>query len=39
MLHDAAIGGEVKIIEYLIEKGLNINQVDSVSDTVCMLLN
>ena len=39
MLHDAVSSGEVKIIEYLIEKGLNINQADSVSDTVCMVLN
>ena len=35
MLHAAAEGGEVKVIKYLLEKGLDINKVDNVSDTVC----
>ena len=34
MLH-VAVQGEVKVIKYLLEKGLDINKVDNVSDTVC----
>ena len=36
VLHAAAVGGEVKVIKYLLEKGLYINQVDNVSDAVCI---
>ena len=36
MLHMAAQSDEVKAIKYLLEKGLDINKVNNVSDTMCM---
>ena len=38
ILHFAGLGGKVEVIKYLLQKGLDINQVDNVSDTVCILL-
>ena len=36
MLYAAAQGGKVKVIKYLLEKGLDINKIDDVSDTICI---
>ena len=37
-LHLSVANGKVEMIEYLVEKGININQVDDVSYTLYVLL-